>query len=417
MEPRFRGFDVIRVRARDLLPVNAPPVRDGAAVLVRDGVVVAVGRDRDVPTAGARTIDLGDAVVLPGLINAHAHLELSWMADTPPRGDDWAAWVADLVRRRTQEDPVRARRAADGAMHAVCARGTVAIGDVANGDAAIDALIGSGLHGVIFREVFRLRDDDVDPALDRLDADLERIDRRLAATGGRLRASPSPHAPHTTAPRLVRGLVARARSRGVPFTVHAAESPAEVRWLADGGGPLAAFYRDRGLHDPGWSPPGVSPIEALDRLGAIGPDTLLVHAVHLADGDVDRIRERGATVVTCPRSNRRLRVGRAPVETLLRAGVPVALGTDSLASTPDLDPFAELAALREDHPGLAPGDAIRIATGNGARALGLGETFGAIAPGRRAALVAVHPATPGDDPEETVTSGPVSVAALSEVPA
>lgn len=411
---RFAEKVVIRFRARSLLPVEAPPVRDGAAILVRDGRVIAAGRDRDVPPDGARTVDLGDAVVLPGLVNAHVHLELSWMAEAPPEGDDWATWVADLVRRRTGEDPRRAADRARSATRAIEERGTVAVGDVANRDTAIEALIDSGLRGVVFREVFGLRDADVDDALARLDADLDRIGSRLARTGRRLRVSPSPHAPHTTAPRLIRGLLERANRRGTPVSIHVAESAEEVRWLRDGGGPLAPFYAGRGLDDIGWDPPGVSPIEALDRLGAIGPDTLLVHAVHVGDDDIGRVKRRGATVVTCPRSNRGLGVGRAPVERLLSAGIPVALGTDSLASAPDLDLFRELAALRSEHPGLAPGEALEVATVHGARALGLGDDLGSVTPGRRAALVAVHPASPGDDPEETVTSAPASVVRLAE---
>ena len=132
--------------------------------------------------------------------------------------------------------------------------------------------------------------------------------------------------------------------------------------------------------------------------------------------DLPRLQTRGVTVVACPRSNRRLRVGLAPVPRLLSSGIPVALGTDSLASVPDLDLFAEMAALREEHPALPAAAVLRMATVNGARALGLEETLGSIAPGRSARLIHV-PVPPGGDPLEVVTAGRPEVTWLEEVEA
>jgi cytosine/adenosine deaminase-related metal-dependent hydrolase len=130
-----------------------------------------------------------------------------------------------------------------------------------------------------------------------------------------------------------------------------------------------------------------------------------VHAVHLDREELRLAAEAGATIVLCPRSNATLGVGRAPVPRFLEAGLRLALGTDSLASNEDLDLFAEMAALRRDHPGLDPGLVIRAATLGGAEALGLERRLGSLAPGRRAALVAVR-LEPGDDPLEAVTTGP-----------
>ena len=141
-----------------------------------------------------------------------------------------------------------------------------------------------------------------------------------------------------------------------------------------------------------------------------------MHCVNLRRQDHSKLQSRGTTVVTCPRSNRRLGVGPAAIPQLLGEGIPVALGTDSLASSPDLDLFAELVALREDHPGISPAAALRMATLNGAQALGLAEDLGSIEPGKLAELIVVPLASPDDDPLQTVVSNPETVLRLADAP-
>ncbi|HKQ62283.1 MAG TPA: amidohydrolase family protein, partial [Candidatus Polarisedimenticolaceae bacterium] len=169
-----------------------------------------------------------------------------------------------------------------------------------------------------------------------------------------------------------------------------------------------------GAWDEAWTAPGLTPVGYLDRLGVLSARTLAVHAVRLDAADRGRLQTRGVTVVACPRSNERLGVGTAPVAQLLEEGVPVALGTDSLASAPDLDPFAELAALRRIHR-IPPIAALRVATLNGARALGLGAELGSIEPGKLARL-AVVPVEAGQDPLETLCAVPPRVHPLERAP-
>ena len=143
------------------------------------------------------------------------------------------------------------------------------------------------------------------------------------------------------------------------------------------------------------------------------PRTLAVHCVHLDHQDVSRLQARGVTVVTCPRSNQRMGVGKAPVPKLMASGISVALGTDSMASSPDVDVFTEIAHLRQDHPGLSPASALRIATLNGARALGLAHELGSIEVGKRDLLAVVGLNDPNDEPLEAVTWSSETVAPLA----
>jgi len=405
--------------AKHLLPVASSPIQNGA-IVVHDGRIVAVGRRKDVVRShGASEVrDLGDAVVLPGLVNAHTHVELSWMNGEPPAGGTFMTWLADLVARRRGADETAARAAAGKAIESMLARGTVAVGDVANESWAAPLLARSTLRGLAFHEVLGFRAADAEVVLDAAAARLETIDGdpQVAAARDRFTTVLTPHAAHTTSGPLLKALGGRAAASGEPLSIHVAESEEEMQLLRDGTGPFREFLTEVGAWDPSWKAPGLTPVAYLDRLGVLSPRTLAVHCVHLDHQDLTRLQARGVTVVTCPRSNRRLGVGRAPVPKLLASGIPIALGTDSLASSPDVDVFTELAALREEHPGLAPAAALRIATLNGASALGLARDLGTIEAGKLAALAVVGLQDPGDDPLEAATWSSEIVAPLTEAP-
>ena len=405
------------VAARHVLPVTGSPVRDGAVLLSGDRVVAVGPRDAIAREAGegAPFTDLGEAALLPGLVNAHVHLELSWMGGAEPPPGGWIAWLEDLLVRRDSVSAAQSEAAAETAIAFMEARGTVAVGEVTNTGFTALPLSRSRLHAVVFLELIGFSPAEAEAVLrqaairlDALDADPD-----VRAAGTRVRLALTAHAPYSVSSPLLKALAGRSAAAGAPLSVHVAESEAELSFLQGQQGPLRDLLIRRGRWDGTGSllghPAASGPVELLDRLGVLSPHMLAVHAVHLGARDLPRLQARGVTVVTCPRSNRRLGVGVAPVPRLLGSGIPVALGTDSLASVPDLDLFAEMAALREDHPALAPAAVLRMATMNGARALGLESTFGSISPGRSARLIHV-PVPPGEDPQDVVTRGPESVA-------
>lgn len=405
---------------RHLLPVATPPVTDGA-VAVDGGRIVAVGRRREVLKAagpGAEVRDLGDAAVIPGLVNAHTHLELSWIGETPLAREPYVDWIRALVTRRALASEAETARAAEAALVFMSARGTAGVADVANGTATARLLAQSGLRAVIFHEVYGFRVGDAETILDRAAERLDAIESgpEVRAAKQRLAVVLTPHAAHSTSSALLKALGGRAVASNELLSIHVAESEAETQLLRDGTGPMADFLRERDAWEDGWKAPGLSPVEHLDRLGLLTSRTLAVHCVHVDHQDISKLQARQVTVVTCPRSNRELRVGRAPVPRLLSAGIPVVLGTDSSASSPDLDMLAEMAALREEHPGLAPAAVLRMATLNGARALGFERDLGVIDLGREASLLMVPLADPGDDPLETVTWNPPEVYPIEKAP-
>jgi cytosine/adenosine deaminase-related metal-dependent hydrolase len=406
---------MIAYAAKHLLPVAASPIQNGA-VVVHEGRIVAVGRRKDVVKAhpGVEVRDLGDAVIVPGLVNAHTHVELSFMNGEPPAGGSFMTWLKDLVARRPGVDAGAASAAASAAIASMVARGTVAVGDIANGTWAAPLLAQSILRGLAFHEVFGFRAAETESILEAAAERLEAIDAHPDVRTARDRFTTvlTPHAAHTTSSFLLKALGGRAVASGEVLSIHVAESDEEAQLLRDGTGPFKDFLIERGTWDPEWKAPGQTPVEYLDRLGVLTPRTLAVHCVHLDHQDLTRLQARGVTVVTCPRSNQRLGVGKAPVPKLLASGIPVALGTDSLATSPDLDVFNELAHLRQEHPGLSPAAALRIATLNGARALGMAQDLGSIEVGKLAELAVVGLNDPSDDPGEAVTWSSETVAPL-----
>ncbi len=341
--------------------------------------------------------ELGEGVLLPGLVNAHCHLELSALAGRIAAGRGFTAWVADLVEARASLPPDLVDGAAVQAIATLERTGTVAVGDVSNGLAHLGRLGASRLDAVVFFEQLGW-----DPA--EAEAIAAAADARLAAlaAGGLARNVElrlAAHAPHSVSAALFRQLL----ERGGPAALHLAESADETRFLCDGKGAWSQFLRER-VGEIAFSPPGVSPVAYVDALGVLKPGLLAAHCVHVDAADRARLLRSGAVVVVCPRSNRSLGVGIPPVPELLADGVGVALGTDSLASAPSLELADEMVALQREFPALDPAVIVRLATEGGARALGRPH-LGTIAAGKRAAFAFARADGPLDDPLRFLVSG------------
>jgi cytosine/adenosine deaminase-related metal-dependent hydrolase len=406
-------------RAAWVLPVTQPPIRD-SWVAVERGLIVEVGGPHDGPGGAggyaAERVDLGDAVIMPALVNAHTHLELSWLRGRIRPAASFLGWVSAMMRERLQSpdgrDGAFVRSATALALEEMKASGTGVVGDVSNSLAHLDVLDASGLEGVVFHEVIKFRAADADGFVDEA---RRRVDE--ANAGDRWRLALAAHAPYSVAPSVFRALAAaRARLRDARMSVHVSESAEEVEFIGRGSGGWPDLLKRLGAWDPDWRAPECSPIEYLERVGFWDDKTLAVHAVQASEADLAVLASRGVTLVACPRSNAWVGAGVPPIDAFYRCGVRVALGTDSLASVDDLNLFSELAALRRLAQGVKPADLLRSATLSGAEALGVGESHGAITRGRRAALIAVEVPPGTTDVEQYLVSGiePGKVRTLSQ---
>jgi cytosine/adenosine deaminase-related metal-dependent hydrolase len=392
---------MIHYHAAWVVSVSDPPIRD-AWVTVDRGRVVAVSKRQ--PANGAREIDLGEVVVMPGLVNAHTHLELSYLRDEVPPASQFVTWIRGVMAARRQRPDPGAREimdAVDGALKEAVACGTAIIGDISNTLVTFGPLTRSPLAAVLFYELIKFNTTDPAGFVEQASRDLEALVRTE-----RVRVSLAAHAPYSVAPLVLRAIrQAVDRDPFAPYSIHLAESVEELEFIRTGGGPWRTLLEELGAGDPAWVPPGGTPVQFLDDSGFLDARTLAVHGVQMTTADLDRLAARGATVVACPRSNGHTGAGAPPIEDFYNYGVNVAVGTDSLASAPDLNVFAELATMRALAPTVSAGALLDSATRQGARALGFDADFGTIEPGKSARVLAVAIPAGTDDVEEYLVSG------------
>ena len=391
---------MIRYRAAWVVPVAGPPLRDGW-VAVEHGRIAATGREYD---KAAPEQDLGSVALLPGLVNAHTHLELTCLRGLIPPAPTFVTWVRSVMAARRQRPDPQASEILAGVRAGIdeavrC--GTALVGDISNTLVTYAPLGASPLAGVIFYELIRFNTTNpggvVSQACQKIDA---------LPPNPRLKASLAAHAPYSVAPLVFRAIRDAIDQRpGVPCSVHLSESREETEFIQTGGGPWRVFLEEIGSWDPAWVPPGVSPVQFLDEAGFFDTRVLAVHGVQMTKADLARMAARGTTIVTCPRSNVYTGAGAPPVADFYAAGVPVAVGTDSLASTPDLNVFSELAMLRTLAPAVPASRLLESATLQGARALGFEADYGSLEAGKRARILAVRIPSGLTDVEQYLVSG------------
>jgi len=376
-----------------VVPVTAPPIVDGA-VAVRDGRILHVGDRRWVmATLAERGIAFTehhwDGVLTPGLVNAHTHLQYTAMAAVGQGSydgfPDWATAFNPVYERGADWEASAAQGAA-----LLLASGTTAAADVVTDMAAASALHTAGLHGIAYWEVMDWTND---AWTLRGRAEVERALDALPATPG---TGLSPHAPYSLEIVPLLDIPDIVRERGSRIHIHLGEHAIEQEleqthpdpWHGAGVGSL------RELRDAGY---GTSATEYVDHLGVLGPDCHIAHGVYLGPRDRAILRARGSAVALCPRSNAVIGLGEPPIAAYLEEGSFIAVGTDSLASSPSLDLMADVAALFDmaRRQGYHRADLaerlLAAATLGGARAMGLHlgrERTGYLAVGARADLAA-----------------------------
>lgn len=378
-------------RAAAVLPVATEPIRDGAVMVGTDGRIAAVGpRAAIEPPEGAEVVELGEAALLPGLVNVHAHPELALFrgALEDLRFRDWILRLVGTRRAALRDEDFEL--SARWTMVECLRAGITTVAATETSAAALHALKEAGMRGLVYREVFG-----PDPAcVGESMADLRAaVDLLRADETDLVRLGISPHAPYTVSDALFAAAARYALDESLPVAIHADESIPERDLVVRGEGDFAPGLRARGIDTP---PRGRSTIELLDRLGVLEARPQLIHCVLVDADDIARLADNGCAVAHCPIANAKLGHGIAPVAEMREAGVRVGLGTDSVGSNNRLDLLEEarIASLLQrgrlaSHDLLAPADLLRLATIDGARSLALEERIGTLEPGKDADLCAV----------------------------
>jgi cytosine/adenosine deaminase-related metal-dependent hydrolase len=385
---------LLRLRARFVFTADGPPRRD-AVVAIADGRIEAIGKRRAKDSA----IDLGNAAILPGLISAHTHLEFSDLkSPLAPRAKTFADWLRKVIDYRRGRTDAQ-RRAAVVKGLAECSRfGTTRVGEIATAGWPVDVFSSpatTSCDATIFLESIGLREKRADEALT---ASREHVAQGATSA---VRVGLSPHAPYTMQPALVQRLASLSAVAAAPLAMHLAETREELELLKTGRGPLYDLLVELDAWREGVISPDSAPLDYL-RLLSAAHRTLVIHGNYLTDEEITFIaarRDRMA-VVYCPRTHAFFGHSPYPLAKLIKAGVVVALGTDSRASNPDLNLLAELQHVAQFHS-VPPAKIIEMATVNGATALGQTAKLGRLTPGERADLAIIGlPESATDDPYE-----------------
>ncbi len=384
------------INARYVVPVDGPVITDGA-LTIRDGLITNVGPAKKITrAANETTIDYGDAVIVPGFVNAHTHLELTGLAGRMTPSSDFVGWLRSLVETFRQDPPTcqSVQTAVRDGVEQSLACGVTTVGDITSAPAwTRESLAASSMSGVSFGEVI---------AIGKRRGLLEQRLNQAATTEcvtDRLRAGISPHAPYTVEPDGLRACAHRSDQLDMPLCIHLAETAYERSFSNNCTGPLADYLRSLGVWDEQIPKSGCGPVELAHRTGVLSQRTVIAHANYVDDADIELIRAAHATVAYCPRTHHAFDHAPHRFRDMLRAGINVCAGTDSLASNPSLSILDELRFIHELYPDFPTHDLLTMGTIAGARALELTDEVGSLAVGKRANLVVLShdSGSPTDD--------------------
>jgi cytosine/adenosine deaminase-related metal-dependent hydrolase len=385
-------MEVRALHADHVLLGDRAPIADGAIVIDRDGVILDVGAAASVlPRHGGALVERVEGVVFPGLVNAHAHVELSSMRGMLPKANGFVAWVDRLVTTRSEHAPEEDAHAIDAGVAELVRSATVAVGDITNSLAAVGPLARAGIGGFAFHEVFGV---DRSVVLRRIEGLAEEVSARVPVwPSDDIAYAPSPHTLYTLHADAARVLLESAARRGLRATLHLAEHPGERRAVEQGDGPVTEWIAQRIRARPEW--PRRPLFDLAADVGALREGVLLVHLTDARPDELGRVAAAGASVVLCPRSNLYIEGRMPPLAVVRELGIEAALGTDSLASNSSLDVLAEAQTFATSFPDVPAWELVKMATANGARALGRAD-LGRIAKGTRPGIFALAGRAFGD---------------------
>lgn len=378
------------LRARVVLPISQPPIEDGAVEVSGNRVARAGPWKEFSPSASDQIVDLGNSILMPGLINAHCHLDYTDMRGLLPPQKVFTDWIRLMLASKSAWNYSEYAESWIHGAQMLMRTGTTTVVDFE----AVPELLPDVWSTTPLRVISLLEMTGVKSRRDPRAILQDAVDHILTLPGGRCRPGLGPHAPYSTAPELLRLSAEMARKRHWPLSIHVAESSEEFEMFMKGRGGMFDWLRrnNRDMGDCGHG----SPVELMDEAGVLSENCLAVHVNYLAEGDADLLAKRKTSVVHCPRSHFYFSHEAFPFKKFARGDVNVCLGTDSLATvykkpkqTVELNMFAEMQAFSSAHPQVSPETILEMATVHGARALEMKGQCGEISEKALADLIAI----------------------------
>ena len=353
------------------IAVSPQNILENRYINIKAGAVIEIST-RILPQT-ARIINLGDGIIIPALINTHTHLELSAFKNKIPYNYGFKKWVKTLLEKRENTDKKNLINAAKTTATRLLNTGCAACAEVSTLKITKQIFTKSPLAGVWFEE--KLKNNLSDFKIDKTEAQKNKY------------YSYAGHAPHTTSPLLLAQLKKQTEKASLPFSIHTAESAEEIEFITTAKGKWADFLTERKIDYKNWGIPAKSPVQYLYNLNILNPRTILVHLTFATEEDLCIIKNSGANICLCPRSNQNLH-GRLPnIEKITQLGINASLGTDSLASVDTLDILDETAFIAKKYSAISAENLLAMATINGAKALGIEKYYGTIEKGKKASFL------------------------------
>ncbi len=378
--------------SRWIVPVSTPPVHDGA-LLVEKGFIKAIGKRKEVLTSlkgtDIKIFDHKESVILPGLINCHTHIELSWLKGAIPKGLGFSKWLKRLMSLKAETDNLKREKDALSAIKRAEDEGTCVFGDVGN-DFSFKKTFSKVIpDGPFFHFFLEIIHPDNGP--------LE-LDETIFSSLSPFMASFSAHSVYTCSRDAIRMIKNTCKSKGLPFSIHVSESMEEMEFVKERKGHIYEILKERGRDVRGFFSTEKTPVRLLKKIGVLDKGTICVHGVFLDEKDIEILRENEANLCLCPRSNEYISGILPRAKRIFLKLERVCLGTDSLSSNSDLSILAEINFLYNRFSDIDPKRLIAAATINGARALGISKRYGSLEPGKRASFFVLGPFI-GDEKE------------------
>lgn len=353
-------------RAGFILNNDFSIIRNGA-VGIKDGVILDIRKDLK-GLDKKNIIDHGSGIIMPGVFNCHTHLELSFLKNRMDYLNGFKSWVKDLISIREKTPDLEIITCIKNEVNNLENSGTIGIGDISSIELSRDIFFKSPLKGFFFYE--------------ELGMEAKFLDENLEE-----KVSFAAHAPHTTAPELIKKIKSFTEKKSIPFSIHCGESDDELEFITSKKGDWALFLNSRNIDYTSWPVPEKSSVIYLDKLGVLNEKTLIVHLINYLDKDLEIIRKNKASICVCPSSNKNLHGKLPDIEGFLNAGIDPCIGTDSLASCESLDVFCEMKFIKDNYKSISPEKIIEMATINGAKALLMDNDSGSIETGKKSDLI------------------------------
>lgn len=354
---------------------------NNGAVACRNGAILAVGPASKLIAEypGHEVFLLNNAVLMPGLVNTHIHLELPALLNRV-RTNSFPDWIINLIRAKKNLSNHDYLDATQENIDTLIHTGTTTVGEICTHSISPALLQQSGLRAVVYHEIISMN-----PL-----SDVPRPSSLASRPTSLIQSGISPHSPYTVSEPVLQNIILFANKRHLRIAMHVAESKDEIQLLRRNKSGLDKLYKFASW-DLDWAPRGDSSIEYLDSIGFLSLNLLAIHTIQVTDKDIRLLKKTGVSIAHCPRSNNETGVGRMPLKKLLNAGIPVGLGTDSLASSPSLNMWDEMRFAYHLHrrDGITAKEIFSLATIGGAKALGLHKEIGTLEPGKKADIIAV----------------------------